>query len=363
MSWITAIQIYRADLPLRVGLKHASASEAVLQEVFLRMETSAGGFGIAEVRGNGAYATGADTASILGETRETVVKALLGCELAVASQRIAGLPVKPLVKALADSVVHDLLARETGQSIRRLLGGRPEKAIATHAQIGFCALAEAVERARAAVRKGFRRVKVRLGRPSANADIAIIRALREAIGGEVALAVDSNGGWDAEKASRVLRALESSVIAWAEQPTPPGDDEALRRVRESTSIPVIGDEAIRTSNDIERLSRLGAIDGVHLKLEKAGTFAHLTEFARLAREAGLKVFIGQMDQGRLGSSITTHLAASIEADAYELWGFQHVSTDVATGLDVCNGSMLVPTGPGTGVTVDVGRLTLRGEFA
>src|SRR5690554_2686227 len=115
MSEISAIRLYRADLPLRVGLKHASASEPVLEEIFLGVETSAGGFGIAEIRGNGAYATGADTDTILRETRETVVKALLGCALADAPQRIAALPAKPPVKALADGAVHDALAREAGR--------------------------------------------------------------------------------------------------------------------------------------------------------------------------------------------------------------------------------------------------------
>lgn len=363
MSVISAIRTYRADLPLRVDLKHASASESMLEEVFLGLETAASGFGIAEVRGNGAYATGADAETILRETHALIVEALLGCELAEASQRIAALPVKPLVKALADSAVHDTLARAVGQPLWQLLGGRPDEAIATHAQIGFCAVDEAVGRAQTAIQDGVRRLKVRLGRPSAETDIAIIQAVREVVGDDVALAVDSNGAWDAEKASFVLRALESSNIAWAEQPTPAGDDEALRTARQSTSIPIVGDEAIRTADDIERLSQLGAIDGVHLKLEKAGTVEQLIRLARQAREAGLKVFIGQMDQGRLGSGVTTHLAASIGADAYELWGFQNVTSDVATGLDIRSGRMLVPTGPGTGVTVDMSRLTLMGEFA
>ncbi|WP_137389969.1 mandelate racemase/muconate lactonizing enzyme family protein [Rhodoligotrophos defluvii] len=363
MSNISAVRLYRADLPLRVGLKHASASEAALEEVFLRVETSTGEFGMAEVRGNGAYATGAGTATVLRETEEAVVGALLGCRLADAPQRIAALSCKPLVKALADSAVHDALAREAGQPLCQFLGASPPDAIATHAQIGFCALDDAVSRAQAAVEQGFRRLKVRVGRPSAEADIDILRALRETVGKEVALAIDANGGWDAEKAIFVLRAIGASDIAWAEQPTPSGDDEALRRVLESTDIPIIGDESIRTAADIERLSRLEAIDGVHLKLEKAGTIANLMHLTHRAREAGLKVCIGQMDQGRLGSSITAHLAASIDAQAYELWGFQHVIADVATGLDIRNGSMMVPSGPGTGVTVDMDRLTLVREFA
>ncbi len=363
MSAIAAVRIYMAELPLRIGLEHASASEAVLREVFLGLETSAGHLGLAEVRGNGAYATGADAETILRETREVIAEALLGCALAEASRRIEALPVKPPVRALADSAVHDARAREAGRPLWQVLGGREETAIPTHAQIGFCSLEAAVERARTAVRDGFRRLKVRIGRASSEADIAVVRGIRAALGEEVAVAVDANGKWDAATAGAVLRALEPSRIAWAEQPTRIGDDAALRSARNATRIPIVGDEAIKGAEDLERLSRLGAIDGVHLKLEKAGTIAELVQLARQARDLGLKVFLGQMDQGRLGSSVTTHLAASVEAEAYELWGFQNVAADVATGLEIENGCMRVPTGAGTGVAVDLGRLNLVGEFA
>ena len=361
MSRISAIRTWRADLPLGVELEHASASEAMLREVFLGIETSAGGSGIGEVRGNGAYATGVDVETVLRETHDVAVPALLGCELGEASQRIDALPVKPLVKALADSAVYDARAREAGRPIRELLGGRPDP-IPVHAQIGFCGIDEAVTRVERSMHQGFRRIKLRLGRPSAEIDIALVRAIRRAVGDEIALAVDANGGWDRDRASLVLRAIEPCGIAWAEQPTPAGDDAALHSARKATGIPIVGDEAIRTGDDIDRLSRRGAIDGVHLKLEKAGTVASLMLLAQRARDAGLSVFIGQMDQGRLGSSMTTHLAASIDAEAYELWGFQHVTSDIAAGLDVRNGCMIVPAGPGNGVVVDTTRLNLIGDF-
>lgn len=362
MSRIARIRIWRADLSLAMGLKHASASEAHLKEVFLEIETSTGGVGMAEVRGNGSYATGVDIKTLLGETQGAMVQSLLDCPLDEASQQVESLRVSPLAKALADSAIHDACGREAVRPIWQILGGRGNSPVPVHAQIGFCTTDQAVLQANAAARAGFSRLKVRLGRSSPGADIAIIRAIREAVGEGLAIAVDANGGWDADTATAVLRGIERCVIAWAEQPTKVGDDEALRSVRGATSIPIVGDEAIRTSDDIERLSRYGAIDGVHLKLEKAGTVAALQKLAQQARRVGLHVFLGQMDQGRLGCSMTTHLAASIEADAYELWGFQNVTADVTVGLELCGGAMLVPDGPGNGMTVDKTRLKMIGEF-
>jgi L-Ala-D/L-Glu epimerase len=361
MSKIAAIKVYRADLPLAVRLEHASASEPVLEEVFLGVATDSGGQGLAEVRGNGFYATGTDTATLLRETSDIAGPAMLGAELAEASACLAKVCATPLVRALADSAVLDAIAREAGQPLWEVLGGRRIDVVPTHAQIGFCARDQAVELARSAARAGFGRIKMRVGRPRSDDDVAIVCAVCDALGEDVRIAIDANGAWDAATAIATVQALAAPRIAWVEQPTRPGDDEALSAVRRAVQVPVVADEAIRTCEDLRRLCAAGAVDGVHLKLEKAGTVAALAELAARARDAGLLVFIGQMDQGRLGSSVTTHLAAAIAADAYELWGFQNIAHDVTTGLDVRDGCVALPAGPGTGVVVDMEKLTLVRE--
>jgi L-Ala-D/L-Glu epimerase len=363
MSKITAVQVYRVDLPLSARLEHASASEAVLEEVFLRVSTASGATGLAEVRGNGSYATGTDTATIVREVAGEAGCAMLGVELAGASSRVAEVCATPLVRALVDSAVLDAMARESGRPLWQVLGGRQVEAISTHAQIGFCTPDQAVKRASGAARDGFGRIKIRVGRPRPEDDVAVVRAVRDALGEEIRIVLDANGAWDVRAASRTMETLEPCGIAWIEQPTFPGDDDALRSVRQAINVPVVADEAVRTAEDVVRLCEVEAIDGVHLKLEKAGTVSALLAMAAQTRDAGLLVLIGQMDQGRLGSSVTTHLAASTQADAYELWGFQHVSRDVTTGLDVRHGCVALPTSPGTGVAVDLRELTLVREIA
>jgi L-Ala-D/L-Glu epimerase / N-acetyl-D-glutamate racemase len=363
MTRISALRLYRADLPLAARLEHASASEPVLEEVFLQVRTVAGIDGLAEIRGNGSYATGAGTGAVLREIVDEIAPAILGTGLREARRRIAAAGTTPLTRALADSAVLDATAREAGRPLWQLLGGRRADAIPTHAQIGFCSLADAIGRARLAAEQGFGRIKIRVGRPKPQDDIMVVRGVRDAVGAQIDLALDANGGWDARTATQTIRALEAQRIAWIEQPTAPGNDDALRLVRRSVNVPVIADEAIRTALDLRRLSAAGAIDGVHLKLEKAGTAAALAALAAEARAASLLVFIGQMDQGRLGSSVTCHLAASIEADAYELWGFQNVTRDVTSGLDMHQGRIPLPSGAGTGVRVDMSGLTLVREIA
>ncbi len=64
--------------------------------------------------------------------------------------------------------------------------------------------------------------------------------------------------WSPETAISYLRRLEKFGLDYIEQPTPPGDWDAFCRVGESTSIPLMLDEGLRSDEDVEQLARLGA---------------------------------------------------------------------------------------------------------
>jgi len=124
---------------------------------------------------------------------------------------------------------------------------------------------------------------------------------------------------------------------------------------------VVADESIGSEEGFRRVVKDRSFDGVHLKLEKAGSISGLFHQVRSAADAGLDVYLGQMDQGRLGSCVTAHLAACVDARAYEVWGFQQVEEDIATGFEVEQGCARLPEGAGTGVNVDWDRLRLIAE--
>src|SRR5207249_11747052 len=92
------------------------------------------------------------------------------------------------------------------------------------------------------VREGFRTLKVKVGTDPA-ADVARVRAVREAIGPEVALTVDANGGWSAEDAIRVVREMAPLDLSLVEQPTPRDELEAMAQVRRAIDVPVMADES------------------------------------------------------------------------------------------------------------------------
>ncbi|MFE4062071.1 mandelate racemase/muconate lactonizing enzyme family protein, partial [Streptomyces sp. NPDC059096] len=236
--------------------------------------------------------------------------------------------------------------------------GRPVRPpLPTHAPIGFGTPEEAAALATAAAEAGFGRVKIRVGGDQ-DRDRARVGAVRRAVdrvtgAGTVVLAADANGGWDVATARAAVRWLADHGVAWLEQPTPPGDLAAMAAVRTDSPVPVWADESVRDAASVHAVADAGAADGVHLKLEKAGTVDALAAAVGAARSRGLHVGLGQMDCGRLGCATTAHLAAGLAVEVAELWGCAHLAHDVTDGLILHRGAVLLPDGAGLGVRVGV----------
>lgn len=349
---IARIDLYRAALPLATPLAHSQVATSELDEVILAVSLDDGHVGMSEVRGNGAYATGHDAEEVIAAVGAAAA-ALVDGPARLASQATLERTGNRLATALVEGAVLDALARRRGEPLWRLLGASGPRALPTHASVAFLPAAEAFERVRSAAAQGFGRFKIRVGSAEPGADAARVAACREAAPG-AELAIDANGAWSVDQAKARIGELERYGLAWVEQPVAPGDPDALARVQAAAGVPVVADESVRTADDVAALS--GAVRGVHLKLEKCGTFGELREACRIARESGMLVEIGQMDQGRLGSATVAHMASALDADAFELWGFERVERDVAAGLEAEGGAVAVGSDPGNGMTVDLAAL-------
>jgi L-Ala-D/L-Glu epimerase len=347
---IQHLALYRVALPLSTALAHSQVATDVLDEVFLALTLAGGARGVAEVRGNGAYATGHTAGAVIAAIAATA-ESLIGQDASHAVPAVLAKTGNRLAAALLEAATLDALARQEGAPLWRYLGATRVPQIATHASIAFLAPSEASDRARAATRAGFRRFKIRVGADPED-DVARVTAVRQAALA-ANLVLDANGAWTPDEAVIMARRLAPLRIDWLEQPTATGDDAALQTVRAGASIRVVADESVRTAEDVERLVAARAVDGVHVKLEKCGTVAELRRAVGFAKRAGLFVEIGLMDQGRLGSATIACIASTIEADAYELWGFERAQRDVSRGLEVDAGAIRLSERPGNGIEVEL----------
>ncbi|MDT0439123.1 mandelate racemase/muconate lactonizing enzyme family protein [Streptomyces doudnae] len=359
-------------LPLRRRLTHTSVDTGELEQVVLRLVLADGATGWAETRGNGAYATHHTTGSVVAALAAlpAVTHPVWRDPAALAASVARHCPPAAM---LLDVAYRDAAARARGVPLASALRAehglpdRPPGPLPTHAAIPFGTPREAAELSALAAASGFRRVKIRVGgdpvQDSARIAAARTAADRAAGPGAVVLAADANGGWDPETALATAPWLARYGVAWLEQPTAPGDLRAMARVRAESPVPVWADEDVRDAADVRAVADLGAADGVHLKLEKAGTVAALAEAVAVARGRGLDVALGQMDCGRLGCATTAHLAAGLGLSVAELWGCANVGRDLADGLELRDGAVSLPTAPGLGVRVllDPARLTPLGR--
>lgn len=341
---ITGLRAWSVALPLRRRLHHATADVWALTSVVVEVELSNGARGLAEVRSNGAYATGEDETTILEALRAASPK---GRTIDEIGGELSGRSL--LAWMAVDTAAWDAVARSSDLPLYRAWNraAAATDSIRTHAQVGFGDVAAAEDAARTFTAAGFDRLKVRVGAPDLSSDVARIQAIRWAVGPDVTLVVDVNGGWNYDTAAAGIEALAELGVAWIEQPVMAVSE--LARLRKATDVPIYADESVRDADSVELLTAADAVDGVHLKLEKCGTAARLFQSVARARVNGLAVALGQMDQGQLGCAVTTHLAAALGLERAELWGWAGIAQDLTDTLVMRDGCVALPPGAGHGV--------------
>ena len=237
-----------------------------------------------------------------------------------------------------DMAMHDLAAKLAGVSVARLLGVEGRNPPPTSITVPIAETAKMVERAAAHSRHPV--LKMKLGFDD---DVDAVRAVREVFGGRIR--VDANEGWDEDDAITKLQELDDFEIELCEQPIPAGNSHRLQTIKEKTTIPIFADEDVCTSSDVVALS--GAVDGVNLKLRKAGGIRETVRAIAVARAHGMQVM--------LGSDLTSGIAATAEATVAALVDFADVdgplllAHDPFPGVTYSNGAMTLPQGPGLGV--------------
>lgn len=241
-------------------------------------------------------------------------------------------------RAGLETALWDLVGKRLGQPLWRLWGLDPSTTPLSCVSLGL-ASPEEMERKLETV-KSFPILKVKLGGPG---DLDNLRRIRANYGG--ALRVDANAAWNPADAVRMLRQIEPLGIELVEQPVPRHDLDGLRWVREHCGIPVFADESVHDPADVVHLR--GRVDGVNLKLMKAGGLRRMRETLDVARAHGMKVMIGSMVETSLALSAAAQLAPL--ADHLDLDGHWLLARDPFRGAPGERGRITLSDAPGLGV--------------
>ncbi len=266
----------------------------------------------------------------------------------------------PFAKASVEMAAWDLAGKAARKPVYELLGGLArDLALPIRFSLAARSPEATADAARARVVWGHRTIKVKVGLDP-EADVARLRAVRAAVGDEVALTVDANGGWSAEQAIWALSRMADMRLLLAEQPTPRDDPEALAAVRRTIagSTEVMADESVFTLADARRVLGLQAADVLSLYPGKNGGIQRCREIAALAAGAGVACAIGSNLELEVGTAAMCHLAVAtpnVAAERYHgdiLGPLYHQTCITSAPLRIERGFAHCPTGPGLGVEVD-----------
>ncbi|HEY1012568.1 MAG TPA: enolase C-terminal domain-like protein [Herpetosiphonaceae bacterium] len=249
----------------------------------------------------------------------------------------------PAARAAVDLALHDRLGKRLGANVRDMLGLAGLPAPRTSFTLPLAEADDLRRQAREAA--AYPILKIKLGGPDDLASVAIIR--EQAPGS--ALRVDANAGWSRETARQLIPALIEHGVELIEQPLAVDDIEGYALLRAANyAIPIFADEPIKSAADVQQWAPL--VDGVNIKLMKAGGIAGALDAIAAARAAGLQVMLGCMIETSLGASAALALAGL--ADLIDLDGPLLIANDPGAGLRYEGAELVPPSGPGLGVTID-----------
>ena len=238
---ITSFQVRCVSVPMPEPHRTASGVITVSPLVLLTVHTDAG------VQGHSITFSYSPVAlKPLGELMKNLEPLVTGQPLApaAANERLQArfrlLGTQGLVgMALAgiDMALWDALARSQSLPLHRLLGAQP-KAVACYGGVGFDGAADSARGAERWARQGLRGVKAKIGYPTLAEDIEVVRAMRAAVGPDVALMVDYNQSLSPLEARSRIQALDSEGLAWIEEPVLAHDYAALVQLGQRTRTPL-----------------------------------------------------------------------------------------------------------------------------
>jgi L-Ala-D/L-Glu epimerase len=349
---ITHTEIFKLNVLLKQPFVISLGTVTEANNVVVRIHTNAGLYGMGEA---------CPFVMIVGETQagefeiaKSIAQLIKGKNPLEIENRLAEIGRvfvhNPTIRSAFDMALYDILGKYTGLPLYALLGGAQDRTIATDMTVGIGSPDQMAAEALAYQQAGFPAIKIKLGTNQAD-DVARVRAIRQAVGGQIPLRIDANQGWDVPTAVRTLGALAAFDLQYCEEPVARWNNAGLAYVRAHSPVPLMADESLFDSRDALRLVGLQACDFFNIKLSKSGGINEALRILAVAEAAGLGCQIGCMSETRLALTAYAHLVLARRSLRFADLdsGLMHSQDPVVGGLQYLpGGEVRVPDEPGIG---------------
>lgn len=238
-----------------------------------------------------------------------------------------------------DLAAHDLYAQQLGKKLYEIWHLDPADNPMTDYTIGIDSVEHMVRKLQEFPWPIY---KIKLGTKD---DIAIIRELRKHTGS--IFRVDANCAWGVEETLRNAEAFRHLGVEFIEQPMPAADWEGMKKVFEQSALPIFADESCIVEQDVARCH--GYFHGINIKLTKCGGITPARRMILEAKQRGMKVMTGSMNESTVGTSAVAHLLPYL--DYVDMDGPLLLAEDIADGVRIENGVIHYADRNGTGAVL------------
>jgi L-alanine-DL-glutamate epimerase-like enolase superfamily enzyme len=343
--------LYRIELPVPLSdSTHGTITHFELITARLRDTDGAEGVGY-------TYTVGAGGAAVHALIEQGLRPVLLGAE----AEQIEALWQKmwwhlhyggrggsvSLAVSACDIALWDLKARRFNTPLWRLLGGF-DPAVPCYAggiDLDF-PLDALLRQTDDNLAKGFRAIKMKVGRARLSEDVQRVRAMRAHLGPDFPLMVDANMRWTVDAAIRAARALRDSNLIWLEEPTIPDDVAGHARIVRDGGLPIATGENLHTLHEFKQMIEAEGVTFPEPDVTNCGGITVFMKVAHLAEAYNLPLTSHGVHD------LTVHLLAAAPNRSYlEVHGFG-LDRYIAEPLVIRDGDAIAPERPGHGVAFD-----------
>lgn len=255
----------------------------------------------------------------------------------------------PSVLALSavDMALWDLKSKRLGQPLYRLLGGYDAKVPCYAGGVDLdYPLDRLLRQTEDNLAKGFRAIKMKVGRKSLTEDVERVKAMREFLGRDFPLMADANMKWTVDEGIRAARALQPFELVWLEEPIIPDDVAGHARMVAQSGVPIAAGENLRTLYEFKQLIASGGVTFPEPDVTNVGGVTAFMKVAHLAEAYNLPC------TSHGAHDITVHLLAAAPNRSYlEVHGFG-LDRYIAEPLRIEDGFATASERPGHGIEFD-----------
>ncbi len=266
----------------------------------------------------------------------------------------------------------DVVGKAKTIPVSELIGGRLRDRIRLYGSAGmYMPPTQYAEEAHAISELGFRAYKMRAGIGPED-DLTAVRLMRAAVGPDFDLMVDAHSWWrmgDRNYASSAIDRLAEDMaryhVAWLEEPLPPEDHEAYHRLRELDFVPLASGEHEPTEYSFMDLIFTESVDYVQMDVVSQGGFPTARKLLAEVAHAGLRfafhswgTALEVIVAAQLGVCWPDMVVEWLEYPCYStasrkgMYPFPLASEILKNEVEIAQGDLIVPGGPGLGVEID-----------